>query len=503
MVKIKPNGYFNNNGKIKFCVYGSWYYSPLSNKIPDAKNWRFLKTVSSELEFDLFNQLLPKKALKNPGNSQINADLFYRPELKVNYVPESEVILPESDEDVYFKYDLTYQMNLNGNQVGLSQNIVSDSLIYLNCFGLLSPNKEYNLSVSIDWYVSQNNKVSWEKCNELFTETLAQKIVTGSTVTFSDTIVDSDVDFMYPLNRQFNYLEEEYQKGYIKFKNIKAQKWFEMYNPVVEIKNVKTEITMHSLSSYNSTYDIFEYDLSAGFLSNNEVYKISFKDTVSSKIKYEYYFKTSKYNSFSEKWTVLKNSFDGKARDISLQIINVTINDEILDYYEILSNEHNSSSLSLIQFETHIPESWKSTADWLIYSQPSLEFQRKNATTKIFGFPPIRAIYYLAPDWYAIKLSDNSLNGTIVYPSEPWLGIFVWEVQNFMRADASSATTVAKTIPESERSNWQNIAAQDYPEMPRLWLDFALGGDTYPLLDVYYVLPGINIETTKITNIQL
>lgn len=511
IAKVKSTDYFSASGKITFTVYGSWHFS--STATPGQENWAFLKTATKTLEFDLYDHLLPKTAIKNSGNSQLNTDQFYRPYVQINYAPDKEIKLPESNENIYFKFQVISGLDQSGNKINVTQQVVGDSVMYLNYVGMLSPNTAYTLNASVKWYISKGTPFVWEECNDKFNETVTQKITTGASTSLEGSLADSDVDFMYPLNRQFNYLKAEYEKGYIKFKNIKAQKWFEAHLPTVEIENVKTGIKTNSATTYNATYGIIEYDLKASFLNNNEVYRISFIDQVSSTKKYEYYFKTSQYNSFTEKWNVLKNIFKDKWRDYDIsfysypymhvQGINVTIdNGEILDHYEVLTDPYKSETLSLIQFETHVPESWKNTVEWLIYSQPSLKLTRYYNTIK-FGFPPLRAIFFEASERWAIKLSNQSLTGSIEYPEMPWRGVFSWEVQNLMGKDATSAKMNAWSIPESDQTEWQKLAANDYPDIPRLYLDFALGGDTYPLLDVYYVLPGINKETTKIKDVQL
>lgn len=414
------------------------------------------QTIITSLNPDMLNpNLLPNHALKMFSSNELYINTVNPFFIKVNYLPQREINVTRIKTG-FLRYNLTYALVGEEGEVKMDSEILNDSTIILNPEKPLEFDKIYTLNVFADWQKKIGTSGVWENCADEFKETISQKIVTN--IALNELVInESDFIFQYPLDRQFNYLENEYTKGYFRLTNDK-QKQLMLKNYKIKLLNVKTGIFNTIELSFNEQLNVFEYELQASFLDNNSVYKISLLTEIDETI-YSYYFKTSKYNSFTEKWEMLSACFEGKWRDNvsndgypysniapSLQKINVTINDETLDYYEINSNKYLSAKMPLVQFETQVPEEWKTTAEWQIYSWSSLSYIRQNSDCKKYGFPPLRAIYYLFPDLYAVKLSDASLTGNIEYPNKPSRGIFVWEVQNFMQYDAWSASTNANSV---------------------------------------------------------
>jgi hypothetical protein len=511
-VEIKPVTGFAEPGKLKFTVYGSWYYTPNPDNYQQEDGWELLETLSEDVEYTVINRPVPQKVLQGFSDSEKNVSPYYVPRVQFNYLPGEELRLEltESAKILYFKYDLGYSLGQNGTSIDLTPEFTNDSTVVLNYKGELLPGQDYTLSVSAHWYRRYAGSNNWEDCGGQFNETVSQALHVTNGAGFS--LDGEGVLFSYPLDRQFNFLKGEYDKGYIKLKDPEAQKWFENDPPLVTIKNVKTGAEAHETSVYNSAHDIVEYALSPGFFNNNEVYKITFSGAEDPVEVYSYYFKTSRYNTFTEKWEGdIKDAFGDKWRDIEinylgesksshLEKIYTRCRDEILDFYE---SNLTDGLLPLIVGETHVPGEWEGAADWEIYSCPALEFDRRDMPEKKYGFPPLRAIYFLSSDTWAIKLSDNSLSGNIEYPGLPTFGSLAWEVQNLMRYDAEKAWDNAGDVPYAQRTSCQQAAASNYPDMPRIWYDFAYEGDTYPLTDFLYVLPGIDSVTTRIKDVQL
>lgn len=478
-----------------------------------AYNEMISQVIKTSLHPDSLNpNLLPKSALSNFSSSELSTDIVTPFTVKVNYLPQREIRVPQIKTG-FLRYNLFYKLTGEEGDIEMDYEISNDSTLVLYSKKPLTYNKNYVLRVFAEWQKKIGNDGVWEDCGDKYKEEIFQYVVTN--VTLNELILDkSDFIFQYPLDRQFNYLEEEYTKGYFRLTSDK-QKQLMLNTYTINLRNVNTAVSNTLELIYNESLDVFEYELQPNFLENESVYEISLLSETTEVI-YSYYFKTSKYNSFSEKWNMLKSCFEGKWREYAgfdgypysevaphVQNINVTIYEETLDYYESNKNRFSGPVMPLIQIETHVPQEWKRTAEWQIYTWSSLTYERQHTDCKKYGFPPLRAIYFLAPDRYTIKLSDQSITGNIEYPDMPSRGIMVWEVQNFMRYDASSASTFANAVNEYERDQYQDIAANNYQGMYRLYLDFALGDDVYPLVDVYYVLPGLKIETTKISDFQL
>ncbi len=476
-------------------------------------NERITQTINTSLHPDSLNPgLLPNPALRDFSSSELHTDIVNPYTVKVNYIPLREIEVQRIKAG-FLRYKLAYTLTGDEGEVDMEYEILNDSTLLFSSAKPLTFNKNYVFKVSADWQKKVEQDGVWQDCEEQYKEEISQNVITD--IPLDELVItESDFIFQYPLDRQFNYLEEEYNKGYFRLTSDK-QKQLMLNAYKIKLLNVNTAESNTLELIYNENLDVFEYELQPSFLENESVYEISLL-TETEELVYSYYFKTSKYNSFSEKWDMLKTCFEGKWRDNvsndgypyseaapSVQKINVTIYEETLDYYESNKNKYSSSLMPLIQMETHVPEEWKATAEWQIYSWNSLSYERQYNDCKKYGFPPLRAIYFSAADWWAIKLSDESITGNIEYPDMPSSGIMVWEVQNFMKYDAWSASNYANEVNEYERDHYQEIAAGDYQDMDRLYLDFALGDDVYPLVDVYYVLPGLNIETTKISSFQL
>lgn len=457
--------------------------------------------------------LLSKTALNDFEESIKVSNIINTHDISINYMPDKEISV-NSIENGLLKYEFSYTLEKDGQTVESAYEITDNSIIVVDSKHPLEFEKEYILTAKAVWKKKLSTQETWTNCDSSYNEKISLTILTNESL--EDFVVDtSDILFQYPLNRQFNYLEEEYEIGYFKLISSK-QKHLMSTKGLVKIQHVRSNSSYIADLEYNSELEVFEFELHAEFLENDNVYKISLFTNDTSDLIYSYFFKTSKYNSFTEKWGIIKTGFNGGWRDnvynydypysqifSHVQKINMNIEGEILDFFETNQNRFNTSSMPLIQFETHVPSIWKNTADWKIYEWNTLSLERTNTDCKKYGFPPLRAIYFYFNKIYAIKLSDNSVNGEIEYPELPELGLLVWEVQNFMAYDAWTAYENALLIDESDRGEYQEIAASQYTDMDRLHLDFALGDDTYPLVDVYYVLPGINIETTVISNFQL
>ncbi len=448
--------------------------------------------------------VLPNPALVDFSENELNTDIISSFKIMINYMPETEISV-EGYENQSLKYSISYTLIGESDEIELEYELINDSIIILDSKNPLIPDKTYSLKIYATWQKRIEMNGEWIDCATKFDEEISLTIITSvSLVELS--IVESDFVFQYPIDRQFNYLKKEYQKGYFKLINEK-HKHLIFCGGIIKLRDVKSGLINNIQLSYNESLEVFEYDLQEQFFDNEKVYEISLLQKDTQKLIYSYYFKTSMYNSFSEKWEMLKNVTNSNTAwmDQGVQKLNVTIHEETLDYFESNTNRSSNKCMPLIQFETQFLDSWKQTAEWQIYSHPSLEFDRQNSIDKKYGFPPLRAGYYVAAEWWAVKLSNKSTeNGDIDYPEMPSRGIFIWEVQNIMKKDADSAKENALRIPEAERTEWQNIAALNYTGMSRFWINFTgLGNDDFPKLYVLYVIPGINIETTLIKDVQL
>lgn len=494
---IAPDPYFAITGTLTLTLHMSILYSPTPDALPvDNSDWRLLRTETETVQYRVFNSL-PGQALKQPAQGTVNATIYYVPSVGVRMSPDN------------YKYEITPSLSLNGTPKPLIADRANDSLYYFNYTGTLESGRTYALSVTAKWYHKTGE--TWASCDARFDETVTWLI--NTTENASITLSAEDFEFSYPSDRQVNFLRKEYGKGYFRLYDREKMKMMDHHRSYIRIKDVKYEDFMAGQEeiAFNSTLNVLEYVM-PNILEPQRVYKAEIMEAATGQALCAYFFRTGKFDNFMEKWTALQTSFISKEKWRDLQTIedywvhiqkfNIKNPEEILDWYE--ADGHHPEIMPLIQFETHVDEWWKTTSDWLIYGQPSLLFNRRNDGYKKFEFPPVRAIVFEASP---VLLSDEQcVSGNVTLPTYPeYKSVFSWYVQAMTYWDSFSARDNAQKIPKAQRTKWQIIAAEDYKDMPYLNLDFVFGDppDSYPLMDAFYVLPGINVETTVIRNIQL
>lgn len=512
LINVYPKDYYSKTGKLLLVIHFQWrYWDKVENSYSsDLTQWKDYKQESISIEYDVLAQIAPLSIFDTEVEKSVNTHVFYTPQTKVNYLP-NEVV------EEQYKYEIESTMD---NFVFSPYVEENDKTIDYNYEGILQSNENYVFTAKAKWYRLENN--SWIKCADALDEIVTQNITTSE---LADTKWNADeIAFSYPLDRQFNFLSKEYSKGYIK-PSATLLKQYKSNLPYIELNKVNSQLKKQLDNiSYNEKLNIFEYDLPQNYFEPENIYLISFKDRTTDALLYSYYFKTSKFDNFTEKWESLRKSIDGKWRypetidDHSLvvshtQRINMQELEEVVDVYETASanfaNKFSLKTRPLIQFNSHVLPEWKNTMNWYIYSQPSLTFDRKQDPLNLYSFPPTDAIY-LNTNSPAPTLSDNScLTGDIDFNPKDNGGVFVWSVKCTSDFDVFSAISHAYSIKEEKRTDAQKKLAsyEYYPfsgplDPPRIEIDMALGGDEYPLMDVYYVLPGLGIKTTTISNVQ-
>ena len=506
IISVYPDEYFPKSGKLLLTIHFQWKYwgksdTPYSS---DISEWTDYKKENISIEYDVFARVVPLNIFEADNIQSINTNIYHIPLTAVAYLPNNII------ENKY-KYEL--ESSLEG--IKLSPSVEENNMIiYYEYEGELQSQKNYTFTVKAKWHRLINN--SWVKCADIFDETFTQTIVTSES---SNTKWGEEViSFFYPMYRQFNFLPEEYSKGYIKLSDKNVLRQYTLRTPYVEIIDVKTQWKMQSEVSFNKNLEILEYDLPQNNFEPDKIYEVAFRDRSTDAILYSYHFKTSKFKNFTEKWTSLLTSFKAKWRDpvidedgyyggmvnYHLQKINIQNLEERFDDYEIAESQYvgfPSTKRPLIQFNSHIPVGWDNTFNWYVYSQPSITFDRKSAAIQKYSYPPTDAIYFVVFGNSLSALSDNScITGDVVFPTDRY-AVFVWAVKAVSDLDVRSAVAHARRIPETERTEAQKTVANQ--TLPMFNIDMALGGDQYPLFDVYYVLPGLGIKTTTIKNVQL
>ncbi|MDR0713997.1 MAG: hypothetical protein LBF89_07055 [Bacteroidales bacterium] len=509
-ITVTPNPYYTKTGILTLALHMSIFYSPTPDALPSNVNgWKFLRTETEEVQYQAYAALLPQQALKQPQQSSVTASVYYVPSIGVR-MPCGETVYEN------YKYEFVPSLSLNGASKPLTVEHAGDSLYYFHYAGVLESGRTYAFSATAKWY--RRTGETWTACDARFDETVSWTVNATANASVSPLVPD-DIEFSYPMDRQFNFLRREYPKGYFRLYSREKMKILDKRS-YIRIKDVLYGDVMAAQEeiAYNSERNVLEYVM-PNILEPQRVYKTEIVDVATQQPLYAYFFKTGKFDNFTEKWQAIKSCFkkDEKWRHperieyfyenavfeydyyIHIQKFNIRNPEEVLDSYE--ADDH-SGIMPLVQFETRVDEQWKTTADWMIYGQPSLSFDRKNYGWKRFGFPPVRAIVFEARP--VLLADEQCATGDGTVPSN-YSCVFSWYVQTMTRWDKYSAHTNAYKIRKEQRTEWQEIAAGNYEGLPWMDLDFIFNDppDVYPLMDAFYVLPGINIETTVIRNIQL
>ncbi len=252
----------------------------------------------------------------------------------------------EAEENVWGKesYSLstTVQLDvvidsiyLTDDQSNVIAGAISDSAdIRYKLIPLKSFDVNTGLNLMIDYHFTTHQEHLEEITNQVRTREYSYSTVS------SDTLSQGIVYCEYPLYRQYNYLQDEFDYGYIK--TYVRPDFLLDKNLVVSITGIATDENHASDMEYDEALGILKYPMPE--LQNNTIYRIDFimeKNGILQKFFRSSYFKTSQYNSFSEK---IGSILDGEHRvtlwELYPLVYSMTAGDypvsdgELLDLYE-------------------------------------------------------------------------------------------------------------------------------------------------------------------------
>jgi hypothetical protein len=253
----------------------------------------------------------------------------------------------------------------------------------------------------------------------------------------------------YPLERQYNYLQDEYPYGFIKTKE--KPDYMLNKNLVALITNIKTGEFFSKTISYDDELGILKYEMPE--LSNNTIYKIEFLSGGKNEFYTTNYFKTSKYDKFSDK---IGSVFEGEKEGVlwsNSVYYSVTYNnyneikDEPMDYYERISSPPGTLSVNNILNQLDYPklvtveiDTQKTDLNVFGYDyaqQLGFEIDRE---TDYVGFKPVKDFFYIFHMGKGdIKLSDSEISnkkpntsGEYYYSMKNyWSWIFSEDIRDF------------------------------------------------------------------------
>lgn len=155
----------------------------------------------------------------SPSNSEKDVDVFTTPQVVFNVPVESEQKISEDDGTaLYFRVKIE-ELSIYQEDKSLtyeeSRNTTND-VIQLIPTAVLSPLTEYTVKAKISFEEKVNGIwQAFKAGGQVLTE---EKEVTFTTGELPDRIPDNEIAYTYPVDRQFNFLQGEYNKAYFMFR---------------------------------------------------------------------------------------------------------------------------------------------------------------------------------------------------------------------------------------------------------------------------------------------
>jgi hypothetical protein len=391
----------------------SGYYSILNGAVKGNCNFQFEVgqqcTIVRRDKPSSAVQSLAVISKINPSNGETNVDVFCRPQVVFNYSMGKDFNLIENNINKSYKIVLdNFSLTTNDDKpiIGnISWNNTNDVIAFTSN-DILPGKTKLKLSVKIHFEEKQNN--NWVPIKENGTIIYEEENYSFTTGVAPEYIPENNIAYSYPLPDMLNFYKNEYPYGYIQL--IQGQEY--LFNPPPNFRQIGRFIPVAGgdIIEFNFTYNAsqkkIEYTMPTN-LSNETIYRLeiinvpkeiitSIDKNVSTKTEtiqieensnvdltgkeakgslivysekaiYNCYFRTSKFNTFSEKIKAIP-TIEGSTGTIlpGVQKLNGRFNiNEFFDYYEFDKNNPNS----LINFEASESAPWiKDKLNPIIYN---------------------------------------------------------------------------------------------------------------------------------------
>lgn len=420
-----------------------------------------------------------------PKNEETECRCFNTPLTIAFKTLDTEIKLTNTLSNKY-RYELTEYsiVDASNENLALSTNKVNNELQAEITHKQLKPNTKYavNLTVSLQQLVDGEwTTVNWKGKAVSYSNNYS--FTTG---TIPENAIDKrDILYQYPIDRQYNYMPEEYTQGYIMlgygyeniFDGIADNDKKVVITGINDNDFEKQVLPYTTKTCHNVPGQVVEINYSLESVSFNPHKIYSIQLTAGEKTIYQMYFRTSRFNTLSEKLKAY-DAFDGETllisehNDFHSMSRNVTMDEffDVIDYPLTAQTD----GIGLIQFELDLDNcEWYKKTFKNMYDQYSLNDLDIEQRTKWYKFPPSDAIVINNNRIIQhTQLTDEDIqNGTT--PELFSMGSIHFIFGNFMVRDARLLS-----YPVDESIN--NIFAKtDYPYY------------------ITFVLPGKNIVTTK------
>lgn len=468
----------------------------------------------------------------SPKSGENDVDVFANPQASFLIAPGAEFQLKDNSEKLRtFRVKFNhFRITADNTTISGTQNFNEDGdVVSLVPDEILPGKKQLKLTVKITFEEKINQ--TWEVVKYNGADLTESKELSFTTGVAPDYIPEKNVVYSYPLKDQFNFYKNEYTNGYIQLKQgqsyllLQSDNW--NYTGKLEKGGVKSNFTfqydpankrvnytMPSNMELSSIYKLALYkipkqaqnsvDKNAVTSVNNatssnsnsaNVQQTKLEGTLSNQQEnkvFDLYFRTSAYNTFSDKWKqMIANTFSW-----SLSIHNgidqmkITMrNHEILDDYELNGDDNFTR---LVNFEANFEKTnnWISRVKDNVYKdypiEPSVVIDHR--TISELGNPPLKAIFHDQTGIITRRLQSSEYNGA-VGKHESSLSFFTYNLCHECYKDHS--TLVSKSLSEALYSKVPALNRYISFTFPNL-----LVGNPY-YYSVFYQRPG---DSPKLIN---
>lgn len=365
---------------------------------------------------------------------------------------------------------------------------------------ILKPNTEYTVDVTIAIAQLINGEwkpVEYGKKTPKFT--CKVKFTTGDLP--ENSIDAQDILYQYPIDRQLNYLIEEYKQGYIML-------GYNYKNIFDNTSDADKKIVIKSISDADFTdktinYTVTEshevenqaieinYSLENVQFNKHHIYSLEFycKDNII----YTMYFRTSKYATAEEKFKTFAEWADGKVNMLQTSLffkeMHRNVDNMEFDIFELPTSLNNNFQKSLIALSADLDncEWYQNSIYKLLYENYPLDYY---SADRIYQYPPVDAMDIWNNDIeYQGYLSDTDIeNKNTEKPLDPEGSIGLYLVYP-MAQDLGDRIKIL----EHQEGGTDTELYKKYEEVWSLPVpQYTLG--SYPY-SISYRLPGKNIIT--------
>ena len=288
-VQAKAHYETKDEGEKEFSVY-------MVDGKPAEETYEYSFTTVNFDPSDIIDNIMP--SMTHPEinlNDSITVDLKYKNNQKIYF----EWNKPDS---ILLNID-KIEISSNGLKIATINSYSKDSdRIVIKPIKTWIPSSDVTLKIYNSWTV-QNNKAKIVLKDSLKPITYSYSTVSSNTI---NSLKQEYLEYEYPVNGQLYLLKNECSKGYIKLRfNLPNIINTDNYNYSASIIAADSTLKLDIPITYDANKSLLEYPLPIDLIKNSKIYKIDFlrknKSNSSLDTIHTTYFRTSKFNTFTEK----------------------------------------------------------------------------------------------------------------------------------------------------------------------------------------------------------